>query len=126
MYNKIILSLHCLQVNNSIFAIAEDKIYNACMDKNYKFFSNKDCEYFPCHDGVEEGSFNCLFCYCPLYVLGESCGGNFSITKKGIKDCSGCNFPHQKGNYDEVIDKIRKAYDMKGACSVQKAENIDT
>ena len=31
----------------------------------------------PCHKTVGE-SFNCLFCYCPLYALGDQCGGNFT------------------------------------------------
>ena len=39
--------------------------------------------------------FNCLFCYCPLYVLGPDCGGNFSYTEDGVKDCSACTLPHE-------------------------------
>ena len=70
--------------------------------KHYAFFSNCDCEYFPCHAGVPEDRFNCLFCYCPLYALGESCGGSFSYTPSGVKDCSGCTFPHIRENYDAV------------------------
>ena len=38
---------------------------------NYKFFSHRECEYFPCHKGADPERFNCLFCYCPLYLLGE-------------------------------------------------------
>ena len=45
--------------------------------KHFSCFTNRACEYFPCHEGVEPGSFNCLFCYCPLYALGTACGGNF-------------------------------------------------
>ena len=45
--------------------------------KHYAFFSNKECEYFPCHAGADPENFNCLFCYCPLYALGDKCGGNF-------------------------------------------------
>ena len=56
--------------------------------KHYAFFSNKECEYFPCHKGADPENFNCLFCYCPLYALGDKCGGNFRITEKGIKDCT--------------------------------------
>lgn len=35
------------------------------MAENYSFFSNKKCEYFPCHkvsDEIAEKDFNCLFC----------------------------------------------------------------
>ena len=52
---------------------------------DYSFFSNKDCQYFPCHNNVDPENFNCLFCYCPLYALGSKCGGNFYYTEKGIK-----------------------------------------
>ena len=45
--------------------------------KHYSYFSNKECEYFPCHKGADPENFNCLFCYCPLYALGDKCGGNF-------------------------------------------------
>ena len=31
--------------------------------KHYTWFQNKECEYFPCHKGVREEEFNCLFCY---------------------------------------------------------------
>ena len=29
--------------------------------KHYAFFSNKECEYFPCHAGADPENFNCLF-----------------------------------------------------------------
>lgn len=73
---------------------------------SYAFFSHHDCEYFPCHDGVEPSQFNCLFCYCPLYALGTACGGNVSYTTSGVKDCSGCTFPHRKENYDAVVARF--------------------
>lgn len=58
------------------------------------FFQNRNCEYFPCHKGVKTEIFNCMFCYCPLYPLGDRCGGTFSYTQDGIKDCSSCVLPH--------------------------------
>ena len=73
------------------------------MERHYAFFQNRDCEYFPCHRGVDEADFNCLFCYCPLYALGEECGGAFRYTPKGVKNCEGCAFPHRKENYDAVL-----------------------
>ncbi len=36
--------------------------------KHYTWFQNRECEYFPCHKGVREEEFNCLFCYCPSTV----------------------------------------------------------
>ena len=58
---------------------------------NYDFFQHKSCEYFPCHKGADPETFSCLFCYCPLYPLGDACGGNFTYTADGLKDCSGFN-----------------------------------
>ena len=43
---------------------------------------------------VSEEDFNCLFCYCPLYALGPDCGGNFTYTDSGRKNCKGCALPH--------------------------------
>lgn len=73
---------------------------------NYDFFQNKACEYFPCHEGADPDSFSCLFCYCPLYALGEKCGGGFTYTADGIKDCSGCLTPHRRENYGKIIEKM--------------------
>ena len=55
------------------------------MNNNFSYFQNKDCIYFPCHKTDGE-FFNCLFCYCPLYALGDKCGGNFKYIEEGIKD----------------------------------------
>lgn len=75
--------------------------------ENYKFISHKDCEYFPCHKTNKPEEFNCLFCYCPLYMLGDDCGGNFSYTPNGIKDCSNCILPHIKDTgYDHISKKM--------------------
>lgn len=77
----------------------------------YKFFQNRACSYFPCHKGVPEEDFNCLFCYCPLYAKGEGCGGNFVIKENGVKSCVNCTFPHHRKNYEEVCAKLKsKAY----------------
>lgn len=82
------------------------------MSEQYKFNQHLKCEYFPCHKGLSEASFNCLFCYCPLYLLKEECGGNFSYTESGIKNCSDCTVPHNgtKG-YDHVMSKMSMLMD---------------
>ena len=77
------------------------------MSENYKFFCHKKCEYFPCHKTNDPDSFNCLFCYCPLYALGDTCGGNFKYTSKGIKDCSSCTLPHIPDNYGYIMGKFQ-------------------
>ncbi|MCD8048938.1 MAG: cysteine-rich small domain-containing protein [Clostridia bacterium] len=76
------------------------------MSGEYKFFSHKKCEFFPCHRGADEENFNCIFCYCPLYALGDKCGGNFAYLENGVKDCSGCLYPHRRENYDEIIGRL--------------------
>lgn len=82
------------------------------MKNSYKFFSNIDCEFYPCHKGLKD-NFNCLFCYCPFY-LWEECIGNpkyIDVEGKKIKDCSNCVFPHKAENYDRIINEImKKAY----------------
>lgn len=73
------------------------------MKAGERFFQNRACPYFPCHAGIDEADFNCLFCYCPLYALGRACGGNCRYNDKGMKDCSACAFPHRSENYDGVL-----------------------
>ncbi len=73
----------------------------------YSFFQHKECEYFPCHDNVPVEEFNCLFCYCPLYALGDDCGGNPTWLESGIKSCENCTFPHHKDNYRPVLTKLK-------------------
>lgn len=74
------------------------------MKNSYRFFENRDCQYFPCHKGLED--FNCMFCYCPFY-LSEKCPGNPVFVSRGnneiIKDCTDCNFPHRPESYDVII-----------------------
>ena len=70
------------------------------------FYQNVDCEYFPCHQGADAENFNCFHCYCPLYALGERCGGAFVYTEKGIKDCSRCLIPHSPGGHEYVVQRL--------------------
>ena len=70
--------------------------------KHYSYFSNKECEYFPCHKGADPENFNCLFCYCPLYALGDKCGGNFKFTDKGK------NYGYVTGKYAELVELMKK------------------
>lgn len=79
---------------------------------NYDFSQNKACEYFPCHKNADADSFSCLFCYCPLYALGENCGGNFNYTENGIKDCSDCLIPHRRENYNKIMEKISDVIEL--------------
>lgn len=78
------------------------------MSSHYKCFSHRECEFYPCHQGADPDHFNCLFCYCPLYLLGEECGGHYRILDNGVKDCSDCLFPHRPENYDKVVQKLQQ------------------
>ena len=78
---------------------------------SYRFFQNRECEFFPCHEVQDEAAFNCLFCYCPLY-LDDNCIGSpeYIITGRGqrIKDCSSCLVVHSPEMYDKVIAHLRR------------------
>jgi Zn-finger protein len=79
------------------------KLNNSKQEKNsYRYFCNKECEYYPCH---KTERINCIFCFCPKYNY--DCGGNFKILKNGKKDCSGCNLPHEKDGYDFIVNFLK-------------------
>ncbi len=72
-----------------------------------KYFENRECEFYPCHNMENQ---NCLFCFCPLYFL--DCGGNFVMIEfedgREVKDCSECKIPHRCDGYDYVIKKLKE------------------
>ncbi len=77
------------------------------MEHSYKFFENKDCKYYACHNMQ---NINCLFCYCPLSHL-EHCPGTYKyieVQGKKIKSCTDCTFPHEADNYDVIIKILSK------------------
>lgn len=89
--------------------------------KKYRFFNHRECEFFPCHKTEKTDEFNCLFCYCPLYALGEDCEGNFTFTENGIKDCTGCLIPHSKGGFDYIMERFPKITEL---IRKEKNENL--
>lgn len=76
-------------------------------EHSHRYFTNRDCDYYPCH-GLEGQ--NCLFCFCPLYWLPVDCGGDWKLTDSGVKDCSGCLKPHDTGGYEFVLGKLRETF----------------
>ena len=78
------------------------------MENSYRFFRNSSCKYFPCHKLPAENEFNCLFCYCPLYSLGQECGGIFTLTDSGVKCCADCHLPHLPQYYDTIMQKLEE------------------
>lgn len=81
------------------------------MKNDSSFFQNTACEFFPCHK-LKSEDFNCMFCYCPLYALGENCGGNFTFSEYGIKDCSNCTLPHSSKGYSHIMSKIADVIEL--------------
>ena len=79
---------------------------------DHTYFQNRQCAYFPCHANADPENFSCLFCYCPLYALGDRCGGAFTYTQQGIKDCSGCLRPHQKEQYQQILDRMPQVLEL--------------
>ena len=78
------------------------------MEHSYRYFENKNCEYYPCHKNIE--NLNCLFCYCPLYGR-EDCPGTPSYIErngKQMKVCTNCTFPHLPENYDTIIKLLTR------------------
>ena len=76
--------------------------------KNFSFIQNSECEYFPCHSTDDTENFNCLFCFCPLYSLGDMCGGTFTYLDNGIKSCCNCMLPHNRESYGYIVGKLQK------------------
>lgn len=79
------------------------------MKHSHCFFENRECQYFPCHQGLTD--FNCLFCYCPLYSFLHCPGKPEWKEKDGrtIKVCTNCAFPHQPENYKKIVSLLSGA-----------------
>ena len=62
----------------------------------------KNCQFFPCHKGIED----CKYCYCPIYPCGYEEFGKFIISHEGKKvwDCSDCIVFHKKKITDLMHD----------------------
>ena len=90
------------------------------MENSYKFFENKNCRYYPCHKGID--SINCLFCYCPLYALGEKCGGNCVYGPGDIKDCSNCLVPHGRNSLNYITSRFMDLADLASANRLEKKD----
>lgn len=81
------------------------------MENSYQYFKNRECQYMPCHEGIEGDDFNCLFCYCPMYPYADCLGTpEFLKQEKGtiVKDCSGCVFPHESEHYAKIMEFLQR------------------
>lgn len=81
------------------------------MQNSSKFFCNKSCEYYPCHQMADGKELNCLFCYCPMNPYAD-CLGTPSYIKKPdgriIKNCTNCTFPHDADHYSLIINYLKE------------------
>lgn len=79
------------------------------MNNSSRFMKNIDCEYYPCHKGIND--INCMFCYCPFYSW-KNCPGKNEYKDRAdgsrIKVCTNCTFPHNPDNYDKVIELLKQ------------------
>lgn len=77
------------------------------MENSHRFFSNKECKYYPCHKGIDE--LNCMFCYCPMYNMNNCPGNPEYIIKEGrkVKKCTSCNYPHIADNFDNIMQVLK-------------------
>lgn len=85
------------------------------MQKREPLMQNRECPYFPCHPTTNPETFSCKFCYCPLYTMAD-CGGDFTVTPAGVKDCSNCTWPHREPR--EVEASIEKRFPQMGRLGV--------
>ncbi|MBR5360611.1 MAG: metal-binding protein [Lachnospiraceae bacterium] len=87
---------------------------------SYKFFENKECEYYPCHKGIDK--INCLFCYCPMYHIAD-CPGNPKYKLKDgvkVKVCTDCTFPHEEGHYEKVTEILKEERRKQGVKATEE------
>lgn len=86
------------------------------MTNSSRYFENRQCEYYPCHKGMEH--INCLFCFCPLYEM-EKCPGSCSFKEKDgsrIKTCIDCTFVHEPENYETIMKLIKLKNKRNSTC----------
>ena len=95
------------EMYEKLFGETKRRVCGSDAVSDHTFFTNRSCKYFPCHKGADPEKFNCLFCYCPLYAMGPGCGGNYRLTRNGVKDCTGCLVPHRRENYEKIMEKLR-------------------
>ena len=85
---------------------------NKPQQAHFTYFTNTECEFFPCHPTEHPEDFNCMFCYCPLYTLGRKCNGNYVFLPDGTKDCSACMIPHKKENFTYITARFEEIADL--------------
>ena len=76
--------------------------YAELIDENRNF---KNCDYFPCHNNVED----CRFCYCPIYPCKKEKRGGKFIKSPAWGDntwsCDDCDIVHNL-RVAERLDKF--------------------
>lgn len=67
---------------------------------------DKDCEYYPCHKGLED----CTYCYCPIYPCEDIHLGHWFIKRGSEKvwDCTCCKLFHKKNVVEELEKYLTK------------------
>ena len=69
---------------------------------------DKNCEYLPCHEKLED----CTFCYCLFYPCNDPQTGGYeklhSRTRKPIWACPSCIFAHKTKNAKKILKGLIK------------------
>ena len=73
----------------------------AGMENSYKYFENKECEYYPCHK--EKQNLNCMFCYCPFYSHAKCPGNAMYVEVEGKKIKTNLRLPAKEVTYLRYI-----------------------
>lgn len=107
LYSKVSFSSEVQELFLEVGLVLCEQVFFEEWEYDFSFVQNRACAYFPCHEIEDIEEFNCLFCYCPLYLISD-CGGDFVFLANGVKDCSGCLVPHYRGNYSLIVDQLRR------------------
>ncbi|MDR2624216.1 MAG: cobalt-precorrin-3B C(17)-methyltransferase [Methanobrevibacter sp.] len=69
---------------------------------------DKTCEYYPCHDDMENQQ--CDFCYCPFYPCGDGSTGGKWIKNKNVWNCVDCSWIHERNVVNCVKPKLKEIF----------------
>jgi precorrin-3B C17-methyltransferase len=91
--------------------VVKSKIHPLSEEFYLKFLKNQsssgkntDCEYYPCHENVNQ---QCDFCFCPFYPCGDGSTGGKWIKNKNVWSCEDCSWIHEKSTVKCIKPKLK-------------------
>ncbi|MCL2156885.1 MAG: precorrin-3B C(17)-methyltransferase [Methanobrevibacter sp.] len=110
--NDYLITSRGYVVKSSIHPLANE-FYNNYLNGETATGSNKDCEYYPCHNDLQ----CCDFCFCPFYPCGDSSTGGKWIKSKKVWSCEDCSWIHEKSTVkcikNSLKDILKEVDDLK-------------